>query len=162
MSFPINLSPRYYSWVDFTPVVDTAIYAQNDILFIPALVRPISWRIDQPAKLEQIVATDVDDDTALDIVLYFLDSASSTLGGAVNAGFAPSDAEAATVVTKYTITAASFVDIGGAKQAIVQPGVYVKPVTGTRDVYCGATYTTAATPTYASASDLKFRFCFSS
>lgn len=155
-------APRMYVWVDFTPTVDTAQYAQNDILWIPKVVTGAAWKPDMPMKLEQIVYTDVDDDTALDAVLYFLDSSTSTLGGAVNAAFAPSDAEAATVCGKYTVTAASFVDVGGAKQAIVQPGIWIKPVAGTRDVYCGATYTTAATPTYASATDLKLRFCFSS
>jgi hypothetical protein len=157
-----QFAPRVYSWVDFTPTVDTAIYAQNDILWIPKIVTSATWKIDQPMKLEQIVYTDVDDDTALDVVLYFLDSSTSTLGGAVNATFGPSDAEAITVCAKYTVTAASFVDIGGAKQSITQPGIWIKPVTGTRDVYCGATYTTAATPTYATAADLKLRFCFSS
>jgi hypothetical protein len=154
-------APRVYTWVDFTPLLDTSAYAQNDILWVPQIVSNAAWKADQIMKLEQLIYLDKDDQSAMDVVLYFFDSASASLGGAFNTAFAPSDANAALVTTKYTVGNASFVDVGGAKQAIVQPGVWVKPVAGTRDLYLGATYTNAVTPTFT-ASGTFIRMCFSS
>lgn len=161
MSAPLKYpAPRVYQWVDFTPVIDTAAYAQGDVLFISQICSNAAWKVDQIMKLEQVMIIDEDDETAIDLTLIFLDANVSV--GALNAAFAPSDTVARSITGKFAIVAADWLDAGGVKIAMKSPGVFVKPVSGTRDIYIAGYIPGAMTPTYTTAADIKMRLCFSS
>ena len=155
-------APRVVTWVDLTPVCDTAAYAQNDILFISTKIPNAAWKPDQVMQLVGLMYTDEDNNSAYDALFFFFDSASASMGGAANAAASISDADTRSITGRVTMTGSNSIATGlaGAKQQLINPtNVFLKPVSGTRDIYVGCMITSASTPTHT-ASGVKLRFAF--
>jgi hypothetical protein len=155
-------APRTYSWVDLTPTIDTAIYAQNDALFAVTAITNAAWRVNEPMQLLQVTMCDEDNETAFATRLYFFDSSTASVGAA-NAAASISDADSRTIVSYVDIVAADMLSVGfaGAKHGVVKPtNCIIKPASGTRTVYVGGIITSASTPTFTNATDIKLRFAF--
>lgn len=163
MSAPLkDYAARVITWVDLTPVCDTAAYAQNDVLFISTKIPNAAWKIDVPVQLMGLMYTDEDNNTAYDALFFFFDSATASMGGAANAAASISDADSRNITGRVTMTGANSLATGftGAKQQLITPtNVFLKPASGTRDVYVGCMITSASTPTHT-ASGVKLRFAF--
>lgn len=129
-----------------TPTLDTSAYAANDVLFAPNLLFRAGTK--RGAMLRQIHVLD-EADSGSGIELIFLNAEVAL--GTLNAAPDISDANAAAIVARYQLPAASYLDIGGSKIQTATGLLIPLPQT----VWVAGI--TLGTPTYA-ASSLKFRF----
>lgn len=158
---------NYHVVKEFTPVLDTGIYAAGDVLFTstvqlqdvcPGVARSTDSS-PQALHLQQVIMLDKDDQTAYDINLVFLRSNVSL--GTVNDPVSITAANAEEV--------AGIVLLDGSAQAfdLINSKVYVRHAnslnviplaTGDSDLYVSA-FIAAGTPTHT-ASGLVFRLVF--
>lgn len=140
--------------INFTPVVDTAIYANGDVLFDTAVITGALFDKNRPMILDSVTAFDKSD--AANIVdLYFLDA--NVAMGTINGGPSISDANIVNILGVVSIAAADWKDLGGARVACKNNlGLIVKPATDTQDLYCAGVLG-AVTPTFGAASDFVLR-----
>lgn len=139
--------------VNFTPTLDTNIYANNDTLFDSQLVSSLFYDKDRPMILDHLVAFDKADlGVAMD--LYFLSA--NVVFGTVNSGPSISDTDIVNICGLVSIATGDWKDLGGARVAVKSNlGLILKPVSASQDIYMAAQLG-ASTPTFA-ASDLVFR-----
>jgi hypothetical protein len=136
-----------YKVLDLTPVLDTAIYAADDVLFVPTVV-PLSYG----CKLESVHILD-EDDQGIAIDLLFFNATASI--GALNAAFALADAEARKILARVQIATGDYLDIGNSRIAFKQGLDWILRPGSTGLWVAGVTR--GGTPTY-SAAGLKFKF----
>tara|TARA_R100000808_G_scaffold4044_1_gene13563 strand:- start:1275 stop:1763 length:489 start_codon:yes stop_codon:yes gene_type:complete len=143
--------------LDHTPTINTAEYAQHDILFDFEAVtlgeggsatRPISGTINN------FILTDKDDE-GVQITVFFTDSSSASLGS-INAGITITDAHAA-AINGYVDTGATYEDMIGCK--IIRPSAFAPiPFVSTDDkIYVGGVMRGSSATTWTSASDITMR-----
>lgn len=142
--------------VDLTFVVDTGnVYANNDLVADTAILTGALFDIDRPGIIESVLLIDEDDNTAIPLVVYFLDSSGSL--GTFNAALSPTDAVVRTILGYVAFAAADFKDTINSKVALkTNLGIPVKPASGTRNIYIAIAIDGNGTPTYT-VSGLKAR-----
>lgn len=143
--------------IDVTPTLDTAIYADGDLLFNPAAITSAACFSGGIVRLESITLLD-EDDQGVAMDLLFLDASTSL--GTFNAAFAASDTLARAILGRVNIATGDYVDFGGFRIAQKTAlGLIMKaPSSGSTIWVAGVTR--GGTPTYT-ASGLKFKFGFS-
>jgi hypothetical protein len=92
-----------YDVFTFTPVLEAAILADNDVFFVPIEVPGVFYK-GLPRKLSSIVVIDGDDQT-VDFDLVFF-NADATLG-TLNSGVTISDADAEKIIGYVRMTAST-------------------------------------------------------
>lgn len=102
--------------LDLTPVLDTGIYADNEVLFITQelanAVRVAAGRA-LPINLEVLD----EDDQGQPFDLLFLDSNVSI--GTLNAAVSITDANARKIIGRYQVLTGDYYDLGGARYASI-------------------------------------------
>lgn len=145
--------------VDVTLVVDTAIYANGDVMSITAPIANCMIDRNSPQMLMGLVAIDEADSTGLSFDVFFLRSNQSL--GPLNGVPNISDAGARDIIGKVSVLTADWKDLGGVKAAFYSNlWIPVMGETDTTNLYI-ATMITAGTPTFGTASDVKLRLGFS-
>lgn len=141
------------AYLDFTPVLDTSIYATGDVLFIATTIGNAARVNDKPFIISSCVVIDSDDQgIAMDVFFY---NAAITFG-TINGAPSVSDSDELNALGHFSIAASDYIDLGGTRQATKTAlGIIGKPVSGARNIYAAAII--RGTPTYT-ASGLKFRF----
>ena len=140
--------------VDVPIVVDTAIYAAADVLFIPQLISNLFREKDFPAILQSLVLTDENNQGAA-FDMYFLDSNVSF--GALNAPAAPAAASIRTVLGKLSVLTTDYKTVGAMKVATLNNlNLILKPASGSADIWVVGV-NGAGTPTYTTLG-LRGRF----
>jgi hypothetical protein len=143
--------------VDFVPVLETSVLADNDVFFIPTQVVGC-FKIGEPAKLISIQVLDTDDQ-GTDFDLYFF-NASGTLG-TLNAAISISDADAAKAIGQASFTAAANgTDLINSWLFVktFDEGILMTPVDGGTSLWV-AGVVRSGTPTYT-ASGFKIKLGF--
>jgi hypothetical protein len=146
---------------ELTPAVDTAIYAVDDVLFVPTEITNVFRMADELRKngscviLNSVIMLDVDDETAFSVDLLFFRS-NVTLG-TINEAVTISDADADELIGVMNIAASDVVDLVNSK-AYFKNGLGI-PMQGSADstsLYVGAVLR-SGTPTFTAATDLKLK-----
>ncbi len=142
--------------IDFVPVLETSILADNDVFFIPIEVVGC-FKNGAPAELVSVQVIDTDDQ-GTDFDLFFF-NASATLG-TLNSGVTISDADAAKLIGHVVITAAANgTDMINSWQFVKGSlGLLMAPVAGSSSLWVGGVVR-SGTPTYT-ASGFKVKLCF--
>jgi hypothetical protein len=143
--------------IDFVPVLETSILADNDVLFIPIQV-PGCFKAGESAKLISVQVIDTDDQ-GQDFDLYFF-NASATLG-TLNAAVSISDTDAAKAVGQVVITAAANgTDMINSWLFVktLDEGIVMTPADGSSSVWVGGVIR-SGTPTYT-ATGFKIKLGF--
>lgn len=143
--------------VDFVPVLETSILADNDVFFIPIQV-PGCFKNGEPAKLIYVQVIDTDDQ-GTDFDLYFF-NASATLG-TLNSAVTMNDTDAAKAIGYVAMTAAANgVDNINSWQftKFLDEGIPMTPVDGGTSVWVGGVVR-SGTPTYT-ATGFKVKLGF--
>lgn len=145
-----------YRVIDFVPVLETSILADNDVFFIPIEV-PGVFRNNSPAELVSVQVIDTDDQ-GTDFDLFFF-NASATLG-TLNAAVSISDADAAKLIGHVVITAAANgTDMINSWQFVKGSlGLVMAPTATSSSVWVGGVVR-SGTPTYT-ATGFKVKLCF--
>lgn len=146
----------HLSLIEVTLSLDTAIYADGDLLADTQVVTNAMRVNDALGVLKSVLLVDEDDQgVALDLVFL---SANNTLG-TENAVPSISDANAREILGTVNIATGDYVDLGGVRVATKRDlNLMVKPATGTRNLYVAA-ITRGGTPTYT-ASGIRLRLGF--
>lgn len=153
---PLYTTSSFYSHVDVTLSVDTAIYAADDPLADTQVVTSAMRVADAVGALKSIILLD-EDDLGIAMDLIFLSSSASL--GTENSAPSVTDANARKILGHVNIATGDYIDLGGCRIATKRDlNLVVKPATGTRDIYVAAV-TRGGTPTYT-ASGLKLRLGF--
>lgn len=96
--------------IQVTPVCDTSIYANNDVLFVPIEVpsfRRTTTNI-KPRKLVSVTLLDqADQGVAIDLIF----SDGTITLGTINSAISISDADAQKVLAKVSVAAANYTDL---------------------------------------------------
>lgn len=143
--------------ITVTPVLDTAIYAADDLLFDTTAINLAAYQNGGLARLESIVMLD-ESAQAVAIDLLFLNAPASL--GTFNAAFAASDVLLRSVIGRANIATGDYLDLGNATVAQkANLGIVMKAGAAAQTIWV-AGITRAGTPTYA-ASSLRFQFGFS-
>jgi hypothetical protein len=138
--------------VQFTPTIDTGIYAALDVLFANVEVLGAFHRTSGRGFVRAAMVADQDEETA-DIGLVFFDQTTSV--GAANAAFNLLDADVGEV-TGYLDFGDTWLDVGGVQ--MMQLHDIMIPVVaedGTTKLNV-AGYVVSGTPTFTAADDLTF------
>lgn len=139
-----------YEVVEVVPVLDTSIYADDDVLFVPV---PIPGTANAGRKLMSVsVLDEADQAQAIDLVL----SDGSVALGAANAAVNITDAHARKIVGVVSVVSADYSDLVNSQIATVR-GINLA-VLARNGLYVGGVLR-SGTPTYA-ASSLRIRFGF--
>jgi len=135
----------------FTPVVDTAAYTAGDVLFGTTAVT-VSDNPTAAARGTILTASIIDraDQASQTITLFFLRSNVSL--GTINAAPSISDDNAAEIIGTCTVTTGT--DLGGCKYGETS-GLVLPFELPAQTLFVAAT--TAGTPTFAAASDIRVR-----
>ena len=147
----------------FTPVLDTGIYAAGDVLF-PTIEVTDFFRVQRDQSeganvaLNSIQMYDADDEAALEVDLIFFRSSVSV--GAANDPFAGiSDTELLEVIGVATIDSATDTVFDFINNRYYQKeglAIQMQGLAGSKSVFVSGINRTN-TPTFATASDLTFR-----
>lgn len=140
--------------IDFTPTLDTSIYANNDVLFISTAVTGVGSIQGGLVKLTSAVCFDGDDQgTNLDV--YFTTNA--TTPGTINGALSAADSVFDDIVAKVTFS--TWNDLINSQNSIVtgQQQLIQLPA-GSTDLYAFGVVR-SGTPTYTAAG-MKFKFGF--
>lgn len=152
--------------LDFTPVLDTSIYADGDVMWITQILQGALRLNDvNPAGLGRrcwltgVTVLDEDDEgSAFDIL--FLDSNVSI--GTLNNAVSITDANARKIIGRLPISSGDYYDLGGCRFADVAPPLpmLLKGAAPSgqpnRDLWVAGVC--RGTPTYTAATDLKLKF----
>jgi hypothetical protein len=138
--------------VPFTPLLDTAIYAPNDVLFATAGLT-LARANNTPAMLESLAIVDKTKQKPAMTLFFFKANVTS---GAFNGATTLSDADALNYLGHHTIAAADYKDLPNNSVACYKAiNLLLTPATGTQLVYMFAILD-AGTPTFA-LSDLQMQ-----
>lgn len=131
-----------------TLTLNTSIYATGDLMFDAQVVSNLFRVTDGFAELDSITVIDEDDQgTAIDI--YFTNL--STSWGTENSVPTITDAVARGILTKVSVAAADFYDLGGVRVASIKNiGAILQAASGTKDCYI-AGIVISGTPTYSAS-----------
>lgn len=141
---------------EVTPVLDTAIYAANDVLFTPVEIQDVSRVAGANVVLNSALALDEDNETAFAFDLVFLRSNVSI--GAINGAVNISDVSAREIVGVAKIAATDILDLVNSKLYFrMDLGVPMQPTS--RSLWV-AGILRSGTPTFATASDMKLKLSF--
>lgn len=140
--------------IPVTLVVDTSIYADNDVLAIPLEVTDFFRTKGGIVTLQSLVLLD-EDDEGVDIDVLFLNADGSI--GNLNAAYAPADAVARTIIGAVSITSSDYVDNANSQLAHKENiGLVMKGASDTTSVWVAAVLR-SGTPTFAAASNLSLK-----
>jgi hypothetical protein len=142
--------------ITFTPVIDTAVYAPGEVLFVTTLLSGITRVNDGRANLLSLTAIDKAKQNAAITLLFYQTNVTSA---AINTANAMSDADQLSFMGSVDIAAAdwktwannSTLCYSGAKA----PNLLLESVSGGTGVYIVGIVGTA--PTYGAAGDLVFK-----
>lgn len=141
----------------FTPVLDTAQYASGDVLFVPIEVPGAMAMIGGAAFLRGFALHDADDEGAA-ITLYFFRTSDAVLG-VLNSPITITDVDAKELTG--VASTGTYTDLVGSQSYF--SGLLDVPVeapAASKSIYVAATV--AATPTFATASDIVIDLWFES
>lgn len=141
---------------DFTPVLDTAQYAQNDVLWIAKEIPGFFTDLYTPRTLQTVVGVDEDDENVVfDIYFFNADATLGTLNGAINI----TDADMRKFVGAVVLATGDMIDfINSRGYSKTNIGLEMAPSGSSTSIWCAGCLRSAATPTYATASDIKLKF----
>lgn len=142
--------------VTVTPTLDTNAYASGDLLFDSTEVAGAVRANGGHCVLHSATILDkADQGVAFTVVI----ANAATDFGTLNSAPDPDDTEAATVIGKFSVSTADYIDLGASKFATVPNiGIGLKAGASTTSVYIAGINGTG-TPTYA-ASDLLIALYF--
>lgn len=136
------------SVVDVTLALDTATYADGDVLAATAMVPNFFSQSGGALLLQSLTVLD-EDDQGVGFDLVFLDAAKSI--GPLNGVPSVSDADARSIIGRVRVSASDYVDLGGCRIAsLTGLGLVLKGVEGGTSVFVAA-ITRGGTPTYSAA-----------
>ncbi len=145
-------------WIQVTPVLDTNIYANNELLFDVTTITNAATATGRATELVSCIVTDEDEQSqAIDLYITNL----STSWGTFNAAVAATDAMSRGIQAYIPIAAADFKDIGGATVAMPTTSKNIGVVcetSGSADLYIVGILR-SGTPTYT-ASGLRISLGF--
>lgn len=145
-----------YITADVTTTCDTSANDAGDVLFDRVTTGTISRLAGGYVVLDSVIVYDQDDQSAANMTLYFLDTDTSL--GTVNAAPSISDANALKIVGRLPVLSTDFVDIGGAKLAVLKDiNMPMKCDAAAQALFVAAT--TAGTPTQT-ANGIKLKLVF--
>ncbi len=143
--------------LDFTPVLDTNIYADNDVAFISQILAGVSDVEGGVVELISGVCFD-GDDQGTEIEVFFTTSA--TTPGTINGALSAADTVFDDIVARLHFI--TFNDLINSQQAILPLAAPVNQLiqlpAGSKDLYVFGVVR-SGTPTYT-ASGMKFKFGF--
>lgn len=140
--------------LDVTPVLDTSIYADNDVLFVPIEVTGV-FRNNAPAELVSITVLDGDDQgTEFDLIFSNATLTLGTINGAVNV----SDADAAKILGSVSFVAADSIDLINSILFTKRDVGLIMAPGSTNSVWLSGVVR-SGTPTYT-ASGMKIKLAF--
>lgn len=140
--------------IDFTPTLDTNIYADNDVLFISTVLTGVSDIQGGTVKLVSAVCFD-GDDQGTEVEVFFTTSA--TTPGTINGALSAADTVFDDIVGRaHFVTFADLIN----SQVCVLTGQdqLIKCAAGSQDLYVFGVVR-SGTPTYTAAG-MKFKFGF--
>jgi hypothetical protein len=133
--------------INVTFVLDTAIYAANDVLAIPTVVTGAFRKVDGEGIIQSIVLNDKDD---LGIALWVVILDANVSLGAINATAGITDVNADNILGIIPVETADWIDIGGCRIATLRNlNLPVKSVAGASTLFIGLI--TRGTPTHTAA-----------
>lgn len=143
---------------EVTPVLDTAIYAANDVLFVPIEI-PNVGRVDGGnVVLNNLLALDEDYETAFAFDLVFLRSNVSL--GVLNGAVAITDSNAREILGVVKIAATDVEDIVNSRLYFrTDLSVQMQLASTSRSLWVGGILR-SGTPTFTTASDMKLKLGF--
>lgn len=134
--------------VDFTPLLDTNIYAQSDVLFVAQELTGFFPDPQTPVKLMSVVVLDGDDQNiAFDLVFS---NATITLG-TLNSGVTITDADAAKIIGYVVIASTDINDTINSRLAAKNNINQMLKPNGSTSVWISGVLRGAGTPTYTAA-----------
>lgn len=141
---------------EITPVLDTAAYADGDVLFAPILLTNLSGYAGQPVLWQSLHVVDASDQGAA-IDLHFYQKQITSIG-APNAAFGVSDADNRFWEGSASVGTSDYYDCGGSRVAkIVNIGQILAPAQGEFGLWVMGV--SRGAPTYAvDGLTLKFGF----
>ena len=143
--------------LDFTPVLDTSIYADNDVLFISTVLTGVSDVEGGVVELVSGICFD-GDDQGTEVEVFFTTSA--TTPGTINGALSAADTVFDDIVGRLHFI--TFNDLINSMQAVLPLAAPVNQViqcaAGSKDLYVFGVVR-SGTPTYT-ASGMKFKFGF--
>lgn len=143
--------------IDVTPVLDTSIYADNDVMFIPQEITDVFPAEGGSLALHSVMVVDGDDqNTDFDLVFFNASASLGTINGAVSI----SDADAAKIIGYVRMEAAPDSNdlINSRLFAKGSVGQTMKAASGSRSMWIGG-IVRSGTPTYT-ASGMKIKLGF--
>jgi len=143
---------------EVTPVLDTALYAANDVLFVPIEITDVGRVAGGNVMLNGVLALDEDYETAFAFDLVFLRS--NVALGTLNAGVSITDANAAEIVGVVKIAETDVEDLVNSRLYFRHDlNVQMKLAAETRSLWV-AGILRSGTPTFAAASNMKLKLNF--
>lgn len=140
--------------IDFTPTLDTSIYADNDVLFISTIVTGVSDIEGGVVKLVSAICFD-GDDQGTEVELFF--TTNSTTPGTINSALSAADTVFDDIVGRVIF--ATFNDLINSQQStLTAQDQIMKCAAGSKDLYVFGVVR-SGTPTYTAAG-MKFKFGF--
>lgn len=147
-----------YRVVSVTPAVDTAVYANADVLFISTEVPSAMVESGGSARLESVEVLDAGNQKVTFDLLFF-DSAPTLSFGSLNGPYALNDVDLALVLGKVSVLNADYVSTGNAASAeATYKNIQLMLKSGARSksLYIGGVIR-AGTPTFPAATNLTIR-----
>lgn len=142
--------------VEFTPTLDTSVYAAGDVLFATTAITSVFPANNGKGILHSLVVNDKDDQKPV-FDLYFLRANTSI--GTINAAPSITDAGADDIVARVSIASADWRDLGGCSVAVVPSiGQVIETGAATTSLWVAAVLV-SGTPTHT-ASGLVFKLGF--
>lgn len=140
--------------LDFTPTLDTSIYADNDVLFISTVLTGVSDMEGGVVKLVSAVCFD-GDDQGTEVEVFF--TTNSTTPGTINGALSAADTVFDDIVGRAMFT--TFNDLINSQNCILTgQDQILKCASGSKDLYVFGVVR-SGTPTYTAAG-MKFKFGF--
>jgi hypothetical protein len=140
--------------LDFTPTLDTSIYADNDVLFISTVLTGVS---DQEAGVVELVSAVCfdGDDQGTEVEVFF--TTNSTTPGTINAALSAADTVFDDIVGRAHFS--TFNDLINSQVSVLTDQAQVMQcAAGSKDLYVFGVVR-SGTPTYTAAG-MKFKFGF--
>lgn len=139
--------------IDFTPVVDTSIYADNDVLFIATEITNFFRIAGGKAKLVSSTMFD-GADQGTEATIFFTTSA--TTPGTINGAISGADSVMDDIQAYVQHT--TFEDLINSQIShVADINAILEASAGSTSIYCWGAVR-SGTPTFGAASDLKFKF----
>lgn len=143
---------------EITPVIDTAIYAANDVLFVPIEIADVSRVGGGNILLNGALALDEDYEAAFAFDLIFLRSNVSL--GAINGAVAISDVNAREVIGVVKVAATDVEDLVNSRLYFRHDlNVQMQLAAASRSLWVGGILR-SGTPTFTAATDIKLKLSF--